>query len=907
MLSLHLSFIQKRMRAGDEITRAFASGAAILTGNARAARWLRREYGLLQREAGRRTWATPPIEDWDTWVRRQWEARAMADGDAPLLLTSLQERAIWTRMQREDAALVVSPASMATLAESAYALLSEYDAQGERNHAWAKADAESFRRWAASFERECARRNWIPRAGLEAKVVAWLKESALPEEILLAGFDRVTPAQDGLLRALADCGVRVHLAEMGFEGPQTEFIRAAGLREEIEACAWWARGLVEKNAEMRIGVLVPDLGAARSEIERVFRRVLMPQADDIFSEQAMPFEFSLGHSLADSPVICAALLLLRWLREPLGEEEVSWLLLSGFVGARGDEYLALAQRDARFRSRDALTAEITLEDFLKRADSSRLSCLASLADAQKAAAANKIEEQDRLPGQWTDLAQLLLREAGWPDTGKRGTLHFQALRRWERLFDEIALLDFDGQRVGYGDFLRMLEAHARETIFSPQSHGAPVQVMGALESSGQQFDAMWFLSADDESWPLCGRPNPLLPTDVQRRFRMPYGDAENDLALAKAVTGRIASSAPVVVFSHAERNRDGELRPSALLPHDAVWRTPEIPDKPIDQRPEALEVLEDESGVLAWPVEQSAGGSDVLKLQAACPFHAFAAKRLRAGPLDRHEWGLSAAMRGKLLHEALQRIWSPEDGSLHTLEDLKAATSGGRLDEILTAAIGATFAGLDAPEDAWTRAYLAGEQQRLHRRLKEWMTLEAARAPFQVIACEEYLPDVNVGGLKLKLRADRIDEVSNFERLLIDYKTGKVSVSDWEGSRPNEPQLPLYAVFGGVDDLRGALFARIRAGETGFAGVVSDLSRQLLPAAKATSALGGTVYTDEMRGEWESALLGLAADFLRGEAAVDPKDAKTCAHCPMPGLCRVAEVCDPLEESAEAEDDGDDE
>ncbi|MGB7190555.1 MAG: PD-(D/E)XK nuclease family protein [Acidobacteriaceae bacterium] len=896
------------MRAGEEITRAFASGATVLTGNARAARWLRREYGLRQREAGRRAWTTPPIEDWDTWLRRQWEARALADGEAPLLLSSLQERAVWTRMQREDAALVVSPAGMAALAEGAYALLSEYGAHAERNHTWAKADAESFRRWAASFERECARRNWMPRAGLEAKIAASLNADALPEEILLAGFDRVTPAQEGLLRALADCGVRIHFAEMGCEEPRAEFVRAAGLREEIAACAWWARGWVEKNAEARIGILVPDLGAARSGIERVFRRVLMPRTDDIFSEQAMPFEFSLGHPLADSPGIRAALLLLRWLREPLGEEEVSWLLLSGFLGSSSDQYLALARQDARIRARDALSTEIGLEEFLRRTGGSRLSCLARLEDARKAAAANRIEEQDRLPGQWIDLVQLLLREAGWPGAADRGTLHYQALRRWERALDEIALLDFDGQRVGYGDFLRTLEAHARETIFSPESHGAPVQVMGALEASGQQFDTVWFLSADDESWPLRGRAHPLLPSDVQRRFRMPYADAENDLALAKAVTARIAVSAPAVVFSHAERNRDGELRPSTLLPRDAAWRAAEAPDEPMGLRTEPLEEVEDDSGVIAWPVEQSPGGADVLKHQAACPFHAFAAKRLRAEPLNRHEWGLSAAMRGKLLHETLQKIWSPDDGALHSLEELQTAVREGRLDGILTAAIAEAFARLDAQEDAWTRAYLASEQRRLHRRLAEWMRLEAARVPFEVIACEEKLHDVNVGGLKLKLRADRIDEVSNFERLLIDYKTGAVSVRDWEGARPNEPQLPLYAVFGNVEDVRGVLFARIRAGETGFAGSVADLNRQLLPLAKATAALGATAYTDEMRGEWESALLGLAADFLRGAAAVDPKDGKkSCAHCPMPGLCRVAEVCDPLEEGAEAKGDGDDE
>jgi len=319
-----------------------------------------------------------------------------------------------------------------------------------------------------------------------------------------------------------------------------------------------------------------------------------------------------------------------------------------------------------------------------------------------------------------------------------------------------------------------------------------------------------------------------------------------------------------------------------------------------------LEEVEDCSRTLAWPEDRSPGGADVLKLQAACPFQAFAAKRLRAEPLNRREWGLSAAERGKLLHETLEKIWSPEGGALHTLADLQAANRDGRLDGILSSAIADVFARLDVPDDEWIRAYLEGEQRRLHKRLTEWMAVETQRAPFEVIACEENLQDVNVGGLKLRLRADRIDQVANFERLLIDYKTGKVSTHDWEGPRPNEPQLPLYAVFGNVEDVRGVLFARIRAGETGFTGSMTDLNRQLFPNAKASAALGKIEYSEAMRDEWEQALLALAIDFLRGEAAVDPKDGKaTCEYCPMPGLCRVAEKREPLEEEVETEHDVD--
>jgi len=888
------------MPVPEEIKRAFASGATILTANVRAARWLQREYALEQRSAGRRVWSTPAIEDWDTWLRRRWNEQTLTDPDAPLLLTSLQERSVWARMQREDAAVLVSPAKIAALAESAYALLSSYEAHGERMRPWGRTDAERFRQWAANYDRECAGRNWMPRAGLETKVAAALNPAMLPREILLVGFDRTTPAQETLLRALTNHGVSVRLAESGLPGGNAEYLRAAGLREEITACAWWARRQVAKNPDARIGVLVPDVGTVRGELERIFRRVLMPQQDSIFAEEALPFEFSLGQPLAQTPAVRAALLLLRWLEGPLREEEVSWLVLSGFLSPDGDD-LEIAKLDAKNRNWGRLSLEIELRDFVRESGRTRMPLLVKLDSARRMAEKNRVAEEERFPGRWADLAQLLLREAGWPGAVVRDTLHFQALRRWERALDEIALLDFDGQRTSYTDFLRTLEAHARETIFSLESRGAPVQIMGTLEASGQQFDAVWFLSADDESWPQRGRPHPFIPNDVQRRLRMPYADAEVDLELARAVTARIAASAPVVVFSRAERNKDGELRPSPLLPQNAEWHSAEQPVA-IDPETRNLEEIEDASGCIAWPLDQPAGGSEVLKQQAACPFQAFAKKRLRAEPLNRSEWGLSAAERGKLMHATLQKIWSPETGMLHSLDDLQSAIKEERLTGILKAAIRDAFLEFEGIEDVWMRAYLSSEQHRLLVRLEEWMREEALRVPFKVIACEKKLDDVNVGGLKLRLRADRVDEVAGSDHLLIDYKSGEFSPKDWQPPRPNEPQLPLYAVFGGLDNVRGVLFAQIRAGDTGFVGSVADVKSQLFGDAKANSAFAKEPYSESMRDEWQEALVALAEEFLRGEAAVDPKQGrKTCEYCPLPGLCRVAEARGPLDEGIEAE------
>jgi len=206
--------------------------------------------------------------------------------------------------------------------------------------------------------------------------------------------------------------------------------------------------------------------------------------------------------------------------------------------------------------------------------------------------------------------------------------------------------------------------------------------------------------------------------------------------------------------------------------------------------------------------------------------------------------------------------------------------------------------------DSWMAAYLASEQRRLARLLDKWLReQEAKRVPFTVEATEKKLDDVNVGGLKLRLRADRIDVLADGQRLLLDYKTGiNISLKMWEGERPEEPQLPLYAIFGNVEDVCGVLFARIRAEQSGFEGCVSD--EAVLKGAGLKPKLTKEAFDDALKTTWTTALVNLAEDFLRGDARIDPKEQRfTCRLCAFPGLCRVAEMNAALGEDGNGEGD----
>ena len=177
------------------------------------------------------------------------------------------------------------------------------------------------------------------------------------------------------------------------------------------------------------------------------------------------------------------------------------------------------------------------------------------------------------------------------------------------------------------------------------------------------------------------------------------------------------------------------------------------------------------------------------------------------------------------------------------------------------------------------------------------MAYEAQRADFTVEAGEEKLA-ATVGELKLQVRVDRIDAVEG-GRVIIDYKTGMLTGVSWDGDRPDEPQLPLYAGFGQIDDLKGVLLGRVREDKVKFIGRVED-ARLVMPR---DSKLVRPPYSAAMLQGWQNVLLDLGQQFLKGEAQVDPKQyPKTCAFCDLPGLCRIAES-DPVNTGDEDESD----
>ena len=121
-------------------------------------------------------------------------------------------------------------------------------------------------------------------------------------------------------------------------------------------------------------------------------------------------------------------------------------------------------------------------------------------------------------------------------------------------------------------------------------------------------------------------------------------------------------------------------------------------------------------------------------------------------------------------------------------------------------------------------------------------------------------------------------------------------------------QLPLYADFALDPDsslIGGLVFAKVRAGETEFAGKVRDAKATLLANLRGNSNLVKKPLDSEQLSAWKQYIEELALDFLAGRAVVNPRDyPETCERCGLQVVCRVSEN-PPLSGDENSEEAGD--
>ena len=248
--------------------------------------------------------------------------------------------------------------------------------------------------------------------------------------------------------------------------------------------------------------------------------------------------------------------------------------------------------------------------------------------------------------------------------------------------------------------------------------------------------------------------------------------------------------------------------------------------------------------------------------------------------------------RGNLIHDVLEAFYE----RLQSSAELVGAGESGWL-SLVDTLLQEKLAAVDSVYGGVMRSLLELEERQLRERLIAFIELDSRRPSFRVELREHFM-EVDVGALRVGLKVDRIDRLSDGGQLVIDYKTGRVRRSDWDPSRPPDLQLPLYATRF-AEQPAGISFAQLSAHGIGYQGVGSG---EHLPdgVGEPGSGRGKVGFrapdTREVIDDWGALLAAwgraideLADEFAGGDFRVDPANVPPAAGQLAP-LTRIFEV-----------------
>lgn len=872
------------------------TGAVVVTVNQRLARHLLANVEQAYIEERVVTWPSPSVMSYDTWLLQHWQERFLVDGSCAsdllnkTLLKPEQVSILWQQVIRSaNGAELLNVPATAKAANSArqFALAWDInDKQGVNDFV----DQATFNEWHGQYKALLLKNNWIDAPQVFEVIYALIEQGDIepPKQFILAGFDVFTTAQQKLWVLLREKGVDVDTLNLDQRAESVQVLAAADSNNEARLMAQWAREQLENNPNASIGVVVPDLQAQRESLETAFMRTFYPSVTySVNLPLNKPYNVSLGLPLSSYPPVEQALRLLRFFSKPLALNELGELFRSPFIAAGQAEWGDRARLDVRLRERGVLTLSLKkLAAWLAPNEQQEPLCpilavsvnaVLELLDARP----NRAHASD-----WAELFRRLLNVMNWQGDRELSSEEYQVFQAWDDVLRSFAGLNNVQGVMTFDAAITALKLLSNERVFQPETPDTAIQIMGLMESAGHSFDALWVAGLHDKCWPPAPSPHPFLPIEQQRKQGLIQASAELQYQQAKRQTEHWAASANTVVFSYPKSDGNTPLLISPMLDEFNVVETDQVvktlADDGLQQRiaGDYLQAMQDDVGPQHVPDGITRGGVSIIKDQAACPFKAFAHKRLLANAIEQPEPGIDARLRGSLVHRSLEGVWIQIKSHQQLLR--LSLTEQCELVETIVKAV--------VEKESWRTSILKTsfgelEIKRIVQLLSDWLNIDREREPFNV-AATELKQTLEIGALHINTSIDRVDTLADGSSAIIDYKTGSVAAGHWFGERPEEPQLPLYGVFGGKG-VQSLAFAQLKKGEAKYVGV-SDCTEQFSALKGLDKVKGAQQSWDVQMASWHRIATSLADEFVAGDARVMPTK-KACDFCDLSSLCRINE------------------
>ncbi len=797
------------------LTDALHGPSTVITANRRLARVLRAEYADQQVSAGQVAWQSPAIHSWQDWLDKQL-LEASDQASLPTRINEHQSQLLWERcLRKEVGASITGLAALVRLSRDTWQRLSDWRVSiREVARSVASSDQRLFAAAAGRYLGILQREHWVDDAGLGALIDELIRagRSTSHGRVTFVGFDRERPLVSSIMTALADNGCDVgsapvreiadSIALQCFDNPDAE-MRGAGA---------WARQQLEIDPERTIAIVAGNLEQQAEHKRHLVREGLVPGWQYAPGVVAQAVNVSYGRKLVDYPAVSIALLLLRWLVRDLPAGDIGQLLRTPLIcstSTTGRSVLELRLRQMPDRNWSPAMLSAALRGRDDNADvADWLRLVASVTKRRREL------PKSGSPADWALYVDEMLKACQWPGEETLSSSDFQLVNRWRDLLNDLARLDLVSPAMSYETAIRRLELMAAGTVFQPESEGRAVQLIGPLEASGAEFDAIWISGLSAAHWPPPGNPSPLVSRSLQRQKGMPDAEPSDTLSYAQRLLLRLGSAAEVVVCSYALTEDDAEQSASGLLLALGPGNMPAHQDP--GWHAAALSKVGDtivvgESVPKIASGERVSGGAGTIARQMADPITAFIVGRLGVRSLQIQSVGLPASLRGNIIHDSLHQLYidtpSRDEICAWSEDDTRAR---------IATALDAAFARHERNTDIVGMELFKLERGRVGELLRHFVAVDLAREEFSIAAVEREVAFAEAD-VRLQLRVDRIDRLPDDSVAILDYKTGAKKKFLQSDGQPREIQLIAYAC--ALDDpVSAVVLVNIDSREVSFDG-----------------------------------------------------------------------------------------
>ncbi len=828
------------MRVNIELSSIQAADTIIVANNRQALAFKKSLANL------DRTSRIPQVYAYQSLLEKFWK-NSKSNQDKRLL-TQLESRILLKKFCEE--ASVKNPETFIEELIKCHKLCKSYGLEINMFANFASIPTKLFVRIIKRYEKFKAQNNCIDQTDIFNLTLDYQKLlSKNNSQYFRYGFNEPTPEQNKLFKILK-CKP-LFAKKMDAVSKNLSFLDQ---ESEIKAIASWAKITSIKHPEKQIGIVIPNLNELHHQVKSTFD---MEFNSSLLETHKKPYNISLGISLSNYPLIMHLVAVLRlsnqFLNGSIETELLTEIITSPYIkGARSElnnrallvnKILELSSARIKASDINSLCQECSILNEI-------FTALNNAKFAKKLTLEESLEAINSILLHWGFTSDRILSSSEY-QVYEKYQIESLVLNKLS-IFDKTNSLDVA---------LEILVNHLNAVIFQPQSGPANIHILGSLEAEGLFFDFAWVSSMTSNFLPGKVTMPLFIPSKISIDYSLPGTSFELITKESRSTLNNLYHLSENLTFSYSTTFNSREQLPTPYL----LFENPQvIHNHQMSFR--EMESVEDLNApkIIDFEIKK---GVKTLQDQLSCEFKGFS-NRLNLKDINDPSIGISKIEQGNIIHKILEGFFN-EIRTSSALKELSEA----KLDELIEAH---SESALNAISES---NFKNNERIRLKRIVKQYLTLEKGRDFFEVIETESE-SQVNLSGLQFTTRIDRMDQLKDGSKLIIDYKTGKnVGLSKLISEPLEQAQLPIYAISNKVD---GVAFANINSKDCQFKAITKN--KYDLPMSN--QSINRMPEWKKQVSQWSKELVNASQQFQNGNASVLPAK-NACDYCEYDLLCRV--------------------